>query len=208
MHGPWMGYRAFARAGYTVVMACRSKERGDAALRSVRELGAKGEVHLELLDLAEPASIHAFAARVTSKYDKLDILINNAATMGTPETRNSQGWETQFAIGHLGHFILTSRLFGLLKAARGRIVNVSSLNAFDLIHGLDLTDLLFKTQKYDPFVAYGRTKRANLLFTHELNARFASDGVSATAAHPGGTLTGLLPEAEGYRKGGCCLAWR
>lgn len=183
---------AFARAGYTVIMACRSKERGEEALRSVRNLGLKGEVILELVDLAEPASIHAFAARIQAKYDRLHILFNNAAVMGLPETRYSRGWEMQFATGHLGHFILTSRLFVLLQRARGRVVNVSSI-----------ADLLWTSRKYDPFGAYCSTKRANLLFTHELNARFASAGVSATAAHPGFTFTDIY-NTTGFSAGG----WR
>jgi NAD(P)-dependent dehydrogenase (short-subunit alcohol dehydrogenase family) len=137
------------------------------------------------LNLTDPASIDAFAAR---HRDRVDVLINNAGVMAAPLTRDARGYELHLSTNHLGHFQLTQRLGTL-----GRVVNVSSLG--HQIASVDFDDPDFERRPYDKWVAYGQSKTANVLFTVALAAR----GVAAFAVHPGEILTGLarhLSDAE------------
>lgn len=176
--------------GADVIVASRSVERGEAA---VAELGPqRGHAEVLPLDLADLSSVRAFADEVKAKHDKIDLLINNAGVMMTDAAVTKDGFELQFGTNHLGHFALTGLLIDqVLAAPNSRIVNLSSLahNWGDMGQlpnaGLD--------EPYKKVRAYGRSKLANLLFTFELQRRFAAMGTDtiALAAHPGSAGTGL-----------------
>ena len=177
--------RALAGAGAHVIVGAR---RPDAA---AVDLAGIGNVTILSLDLADPASVDQFAVEVASHTAKIDILINNAAIMANPLTRDARGYESQFATNHLGHFQMTARLWPLLKAAgRGtRVVAVSSIG--HARNGLDLDDVNFDRRDYDKWTAYGQAKSANALFALHLDQLGAPFGVRAFSLHPGGIKTPL-----------------
>ncbi|MGX1854859.1 oxidoreductase [Streptomyces sp. NPDC055299] len=175
---------ALARAGAHVVLAVRDTGRGEAAADTVR--GARGSVEVRRLDLADLASVRAFAA---GWQGPLDLLINNAGVMNIPESRTKDGFEMQFGTNHLGHFALTNLL---LPHVTDRVVTVSS-GAHRLPGNRIHFDNLNLTDAYRPITAYSQSKLANLLFTLELQRRLAAAGspVRALAAHPGWAATNL-----------------
>lgn len=142
------------------------------------------------LDLMVPESIDVFAQRFLDSNRPLDILINAAAIMATPLTRDSHGNESQFSTNHLGHFRLTARLWpALKKAEQARIVSVTS--RIGKLHHIDLEDPNFEKQEYEKWMAYARSKVANSLFTVEMDKRGQADGVRAFTVHPGTIITDL-----------------
>ncbi|MEU1401857.1 oxidoreductase [Streptomyces sp. NPDC005728] len=198
-----LGYvtaRELARKGARVVLACRSEARGDdAGDRLVTEVPG-AEVEVERLDLGDLASVRDFAARLP--YERIDLLVNNAGVMAPPYGTTADGFETQFGVNHLGHFALTGLLLPALLATPGaRVVTVSSM--MHALANIDLRDLNSE-RTYRRWIAYARSKTANLLFTHELARRLAAQGADlvAAAAHPGYAATNLQtagPRAEGRR---------
>ena len=192
--------RALARRGARVVLACRSEERGKDALRDIREGELAGAVELELLDLSDLASVRDFAARIKARYERLDLLINNAGVMMPPLSKTADGFELQFGINHLGHFALTGLLMDLLLATEGsRVATVSS--AAHKWGQIDFDDLQWENRPYKKMGAYGQSKLANLLFTYELQRRLEAGGAAtrATAAHPGWTGTDLQRNTPLFR---------
>ncbi|MER6873574.1 oxidoreductase, partial [Amycolatopsis sp. NPDC000673] len=157
-------------------------------LRSGREAAAElpGDVEVRQLDLADLASVRAFAAEFA---EPIDLLINNAGIMIPPLSRTADGFESQFGTNHLGHFALTNLL---LPRIRGRVVTVSSNG--HRVGAIDFADLNWERKPYRAVAAYGQSKLANLLFTAELQRRLTEVGspVLATAAHPGTAATNLL----------------
>ncbi|ANP54881.1 NAD(P)-dependent dehydrogenase (short-subunit alcohol dehydrogenase family) [Streptomyces griseochromogenes] len=198
-----LGYvtaRELARKGARVVLACRSEARGrDAGDRITAEVPG-AEVEVTRLDLGDLGSVRDFADRLP--YDRLDLLVNNAGVMAPPYGTTADGFETQFGVNHLGHFALTGLLLPALLATPGaRVVTVSSF--LHVLANVDLNDLNGE-RRYRRWIAYARSKTANLLFTHELARRLAAHGadVVAAAAHPGYAATNLQtagPRAEGRR---------
>ncbi|MFF9772342.1 oxidoreductase [Streptomyces sp. NPDC013978] len=194
--------RALARRGAHVVLACRSAERGAAALERMSSEVPDGSVELMRLDLGDLRSVREFAEAYAQTSDRLDLLVNNAGVMAVARSRTADGFETQFGINHLGHFALTGLLLPALLATPGaRVVTVSSL--MHLRANIDIGDLNSE-RGYGRWLAYGRSKTANLLFTHELARRLAANGsdVVAAAAHPGYASTNLQtagPSAEGRK---------
>ncbi len=183
--------RALARKGAIVILACRNKEKGEAALRQIRQEDPEAKVELMQLDLADLASVRYFADKFSSNYGRLDILINNAGIMVPPLGRTADGFELQFGTNHLGHFALTGLLFHLIVSTpQARVVTVSS--AGHRFGTIDF-DNLNAEKGYDRGKAYGQSKLANLLFTYELQRRFEAAEVDAVAvaAHPGWTATNL-----------------
>ena len=185
--------KALAAKGAEVIMACRSLEKAEEAKKSVLGVVPNGKLHVAQLDLMNLESIGKFAKEIRNKYQKLDVLINNAGIMMTPYQLTSDGFESQLGTNHLGHFALTGQLIGLIKATPGsRVVNVSSM-----AHkrgDMDFDNLLFANGKdYTSTRAYGRSKLANLLFTFELQRYFEKNGIDAlaVAAHPGVSNTNL-----------------
>ncbi len=140
------------------------------------------------MDLADRASIAAFASGFLARDIPLPILINSAGVMATPLFRDHDGHESQFATNHLGHFRLAKALWPALVKARGaRVVSFSSRG--HQIAGVDFDDIDFQRRSYDRWVAYGQSKTANVLFAVELDRRGREDGIRAFSLHPGQILT-------------------
>lgn len=184
--------RALAGAGATVVVPARTRDKAQAALAGIER------VELESLDLVDPASVEAFAARFLESGRPLHVLVNNAGIMATPLVRDARGFESQLATNHLGHFQLTTRLWPALQRAKGaRIVSLSSRGHARA--AFDFDDPHFERRAYDKWVAYGRSKTANVLFALGADRRGEPDGIRAFAVHPGAIATDLgqwVPEAE------------
>lgn len=176
-----------ARRGATVVSACRSVDRGEAALAEVAaETGSKA-LHVMKLDLASLASVRAFAAAFAARFARLDVLVENAGVMTARRQLTVDGLEMDFGVNHVGHFLLTDLLLPILReSAPSRIVVVSSnLHATGK---LDCDDLASERAWSG---AYPRSKLANLLFVHSLAKRLVGTGVVVNALHPGVVSTEL-----------------
>ena len=184
--------KEFARKGAETILACRSPERGQAALDALRAGIPEAKAELMALDLASLASVEGFATEFVDRYPRLDLLINNAGIMAVPWGQTEDGFELQNGTNHLGHFALTGRLLDLLLATPGaRVVNVSSVGHRRGM--IDFDNFLYEHGDYGPWRAYFRSKLLNLLFTYELQRRFEAAQVQASslAAHPGGSATNL-----------------
>lgn len=190
--------RALAEHGAHVVMACRNPAKAADAEARITKLEPRGSVEVLLTDVGDLDSVAGSVAQFAAAFDKLDLLVNNAGLMATPEGRTAQGFETQLGVNHLGHFALTASLLPLLFAAGegSRVVSVSS-NAHKF-GKIDFDDLMSE-KRYSPWGAYGQSKLANLLFTSELQRRLAAGDhpTIAVAAHPGGSTTELGKESAG-----------
>jgi NAD(P)-dependent dehydrogenase (short-subunit alcohol dehydrogenase family) len=184
--------RELARKGAQVTLACRSREKGEAALRNIRATVPAARVDLQLLDLADLRDVATFADRFRAANTRLDLLVCNAGVMVPPASRTAQGFELQFGVNHLAHFALTAALLPLLKATAGARVIVVSSNAAAMGR-IDFNDLNFETRRYAAWSAYGQSKLANQLFVRELSCRLRTAGSTllVTAAHPGWTATDL-----------------
>lgn len=185
---------ALAAAGARVVLACRSTQRGAAAEQRIRDAVSYAEVEVRQLDLADLASVRAFAGGVDGP---LDLLINNAGLMAVDRSRTADGFETQLGVNHLGHFALTAHLLpALLRAPGSRVVTVSSMGHRA---GRLRTDDLMHERRYRRWGAYWQSKLANLLFTAELDRRLRAAGAvtQTLAAHPGGARTDIGTEGSG-----------
>jgi NAD(P)-dependent dehydrogenase (short-subunit alcohol dehydrogenase family) len=183
---------ALARHGATVVLACRSAERGEQALTRVRAQAPDADVVLGSLDLADLASVRAFAE---AHGEPLDLLVNNAGVMALPRLTTADGFEMQFGTNHLGHFALTGLLLpALLERPAARVVTVTSM-----MHWLGRIDFanLDAERGYHKWPAYCQAKLANLVFAKELDRRTA---LTSVASHPGYASTNL--QQVGPRMGG------
>jgi NAD(P)-dependent dehydrogenase (short-subunit alcohol dehydrogenase family) len=181
--------RALAAHGAKVVGAARDLAKAERATAEVRAQAAKGgELELVELDLASLESVRACADALLADGRPFDAVIANAGVMRTPFGHTADGFETQFGTNHLGHFVLVNRIASLI-APGGRLVNVSSSG--HRYSDVDLDDPGFEHTPYDPSIAYGRSKTANILFAVEFDRRHRARGVRATALHPGGILTEL-----------------
>ncbi|MEU0406512.1 oxidoreductase [Streptomyces griseorubiginosus] len=181
--------RELARRGARVVLACRSEARGAEARSRMAGEVPGAEVEFARLDLGDLASVREFAT--VYSYDRLDLLVNNAGVMALPYGTTADGFETQFGTNHLGHFALTGLLLPtLLATPAARVVTVSS--TAHALANIDIHDLNSE-RRYRRWIAYARSKTANLLFVHELAHRLAAHGsdVVAAAAHPGYAATNL-----------------
>jgi NAD(P)-dependent dehydrogenase (short-subunit alcohol dehydrogenase family) len=177
--------RVLVEAGATVVIPVRSPDKARQALAGIPRVE---QVPMDLLD---PASIDAFAAGFLAGGRPLHMLINNAGIMAAPLTRDGRGYESQFSANHLGHFQLTARLWPALLAAGGaRVVELSSRGHQRAC--MDFDDPNFERRAYEPMMAYGQSKTANILFAVELDRRGEASGVRAFAAHPGAVVTDLI----------------
>ncbi|TDB95224.1 oxidoreductase [Actinomadura sp. 7K534] len=183
-----LGYHTalqLARHGASVVLACRSAERGQAAFDRIRVAAPDADLVLASLDLADLASVRAFAARYGET--PVDLLVNNAGVMAIPHRTTADGFEMQFGTNHLGHFALTGLLLPALRSAPApRVVTVTS--AFAWSGRLDFDDLQSE-RRYRKWSAYAQSKLANLVFARELDRRVSE--VASLAAHPGYAATNL-----------------
>ncbi|AGC64200.1 dehydrogenase/reductase [Mycobacterium liflandii 128FXT] len=175
--------RELARHGARVILAVRNTSKGEAAAQQMTGPNA-GPVEVRRLDLQDLSSVREFAAGV----DKSDLLINNAGIMATPYSLTADGFESQIGTNHLGHFALTNLL---LPKLTDRVVTVSSMAHWT--GRINLADLNYQSRRYSPWLAYGQSKLANLLFTSELQKRLDAAGspLRALAAHPGFSHTNL-----------------
>jgi NAD(P)-dependent dehydrogenase (short-subunit alcohol dehydrogenase family) len=183
--------RELARAGASVVMACRNLDKGHAVVEEIRAVVPEAQLQLEELDLASLASVRGFAERFKATHDGLDLLINNAGVMAPPRRRTADGFELQFGTNHLGHFALTTALLETMEGREdARVVTLSS-TAHKM--GRINFDNLGGDRHYFRWNAYGQSKLANLLFALELDRRLRAAGstVKSLAAHPGYAATNL-----------------
>ena len=175
------------RQGAHVVGGCRRVDAGKQAFAEMAS--ARGSTEVMELDLASLASVRRFAEGFVAKHDRLDGLVNNAGIMGPPEGKTEDGFETQFGVNHLGHFLLTELLLETLKAsAPSRIVCVSSVvhvGTRNQVGEIYLDDLNFEKRPYDRNLAYMQSKLANVLHALDLSRRLEGTGVSAFSVHPG-----------------------
>ncbi|XP_072236375.1 retinol dehydrogenase 13 [Leuresthes tenuis] len=178
-----------AQRGARVILACRDMNRARIAADEIRQKSGNGNVVVKKLDLASLQSVRDMAKDVQETEERLDILINNAGIMMCPKWETEDGFEMQFGVNHLGHFLLTNCLLDLLKkSAPSRVVVVSSLaHQRGHIHFDDIN----LDKNYKPEVSYGQSKLANVLFTRELAARLKDTGVTAYSLHPGVIRTEL-----------------
>jgi NAD(P)-dependent dehydrogenase (short-subunit alcohol dehydrogenase family) len=182
--------RALAERGARVTLTARDVPKGEKAAEQIRKSTGNPKVDVMALELMSLDSVRAFAKEFTARHKTLNVLINNAGVMASPLARTANGWESQFATNHIGHFLLTGLLTPLLVAsAPSRVVSVSSRGhrfspvVFDDIH--------FERRPYEKWSAYGQAKTANVLFAVELDRRLAGKRVRANALHPGGIVTEL-----------------
>jgi NAD(P)-dependent dehydrogenase (short-subunit alcohol dehydrogenase family) len=184
--------RVLAGAGAEVTLAVRDTEAG---ARTAADLtGTTGNPHILVapLDLGDQASVAAFHAAWDGP---LHILVNNAGIMAAPLTRTPEGWESQFAVNHLGHFALANGLRDALAAGaagggEARVVSVASVR--HLVSGIDFDDIHFERRPYDEWQAYGQAKTANILFALEADRRWAASGIRVNALTPGRIRTNLM----------------
>ena len=182
--------RALVAHGADVVGAARDLEKAKRATSEVSKTAAKSGASFEVveLDLASLKNVRAAADKLVDDGRLFDVIIANAGVMATPFAKTEDGFETQFGTNHLGHFVFVNRIAKLIKVG-GRLVNLSSSG--HRFSDVDLNDPNFETTSYEPFVAYGRSKTANILFAVEFDRRHRDRGVRATAVHPGGIATEL-----------------
>jgi NAD(P)-dependent dehydrogenase (short-subunit alcohol dehydrogenase family) len=189
-----LGYEtaaALAAKGAHVVLAVRNLDKGKEAARRVEQTTPGASVAVQELDLSSLESVRAAADELNSRYDAIDLLINNAGVMMTPKSTTKDGFELQFGTNHLGHFALTGLLLDRVLAAKGsRVVTVSSQGHRFARGGIRFDDLQWE-RDYSRVGAYGQAKLANLLFTYELQRRLQGTNTVAVAAHPGGSNTEL-----------------
>jgi NAD(P)-dependent dehydrogenase (short-subunit alcohol dehydrogenase family) len=182
--------RVLAAHGATVVGAARDLSKAHKATENVRKDAAHGgSLELVELDLASLKSVRACADALVKAGKPFDVVICNAGVMACPKGTTSDGFETQFGTNHLGHFVFVNRIASLIKKNGGRLVNLSS--AGHRFSDVDLSDPNFEHTPYTEFAAYGRSKTANILFAVEFDRRHKSEGIRATAVHPGGIQTEL-----------------
>jgi NAD(P)-dependent dehydrogenase (short-subunit alcohol dehydrogenase family) len=187
--------RVLARRGARVILAGRSQDRLDEAVRTLRGEMPDAELDTLVVDLGDLASIREAAGRI-ARTETVDLLINNAGVMNLPERRTTvDGFEVTVGTNHLGHFAFTAQLMpALRRSAAARIVTVSAIAAS--WRSGALTDLM-SVRRYRPMGAYAKSKRANVVFTEELARRLAGTGIEAVVIHPGAAMTNLQRHTQG-----------
>lgn len=186
--------RAMAAKGAHVVITARNPVQMDNAVAAIKAEVPAAKLDTLTCDLASLESIKAAGAEANKRFEKIDILINNAGVMACPKMETSDGFEMQFGTNHLGHFALTKHLMPLVEAGAGkegsgRIVNLSSRGHHR--SAVDLDDPCFNSREYNKWQSYGQSKTANILFSVGLEQRFAGKGIHSYALHPGGIMTNL-----------------
>ena len=178
--------RALAAAGAKVYVPVRNFDKAAETLATIK----RGEVIPLSMDLGDFASIRRFVAEMLEDETQIDLLINNAGIMACPEARLDGGWESQFGVNHLGHFLLTKGLLpALLAADAPRVVCLSSIG--HRRGGVNFDDINFEKTPYEKWTAYAQAKTANALFALGLDMKYAEQGLRAFSVHPGGIMTPL-----------------
>jgi NAD(P)-dependent dehydrogenase (short-subunit alcohol dehydrogenase family) len=202
----WEAAKVLAGKGASIILAVRSVEKGNDAAQQIRDAHPTADVEVMPLDLADLASVRAFAGAYQGRYNALDVLINNAGVMALPQRKTADGFEMQFGTNHLGHFALTGLLLPtILATPKARVVTVSSgAHRFGKMNFNDLQS----EKRYDKWSVYGQSKLSNLLFAYELQRRFEAAHADAAdrnhpisvGVHPGYVATNL--QAAGPRMAG------
>jgi retinol dehydrogenase-12 len=217
--------RVLVSKGAKVILTCRNLKAGEDAVASIKQKQPDADVHLHVLDLSDLVAVKKSADDFLAKYEKLDVLINNAGVMACPKTLTKDGYENQFGVNHLGHFYFTQTLMPLLAKSGApekpsRVINLSSMAQFLFapVEGIKFDDINGE-KHYHAWERYGQSKLANVLFSNELNQRFKDKNVISIALHPGViTSTGLgrylsfksvwrMIVAASKRKGGIRMAF-
>ena len=182
--------RAMAAKGAHIVIPARDIAKGEDAVKSLREATGNDSIDIIECDLGSLDSVRQCAEAANAKYDKIDLLINNAGVMACPRGETADGFEMQFGTNHIGHFLLTNLLMPLVeKGDNPRIVNLSSRgHHFDSVH---FDDVNFENREYEKWASYGQAKTANIMFSVGLEKRLAGKGIHSYAVHPGGIQTNL-----------------
>lgn len=187
--------RALAKAGARVIIGARDIEKAEAVAKEIRESTKNPKVEVEKLELGSLASVKDFVKRFIEKKRPLHGLINNAGIMACPKEYTVDGFESQFGTNHMGHFVLTLGLIPALIEAykltgkKSRVTNLSSLA--HARSNVLFDDINFKKSDYDPWVSYGQSKTANILFSVALTELYSDKGIVSNAVMPGGIATGL-----------------
>jgi NAD(P)-dependent dehydrogenase (short-subunit alcohol dehydrogenase family) len=183
--------KGLAKLGATLILVCRNKEKGDKALREIQYETQNDKIDLLLADLSSQKSVRDLVSSFKTKYDKLDVLINNAGTYCTKRTFTEDGIETTFAVNHLAYFLLSNLLLDDLKASSSsRIIIVSS--GLERQGKINFDDLQCEKGYFFGYRAYSQSKLANILFTYELAHRLAGTRITVNCLHPGFVKTNLI----------------
>ncbi|TYQ18090.1 UNVERIFIED_CONTAM: NAD(P)-dependent dehydrogenase (short-subunit alcohol dehydrogenase family) [Acetivibrio alkalicellulosi] len=178
-----------AKTGATIVMLCRNLSRGNDAAKEVSSLSGNNSIYMHLCDLSSFSSIDNCCNELKNKYKRINVLINNAGVILPGYHKTSDGFELQFGVNHLGHFILTNRLLDLIiSSAPSRIINVTS--GAHKSGKIYFDDINLKNN-YSFWRAYSQSKLANVLFTYELAERLKNTGVTVNCLHPGAVATNM-----------------
>ena len=177
-----------AKRNAKVILACRDKIKGQKAASRIQKISKNTNVVFKQLNLASLSSVREFCRTILTSESRLDVLINNAGIMACPLERTEDGFEMQFAVNYLGHFLLTNLLINLIKKSHGKIVNVTSY-----LHKMGRIDssTFIGGESYSPWQAYYQSKLAMVLFTQELSRRLAKSKLVVNAVHPGMVPTNL-----------------
>ena len=188
-----LGYytaKALAEKNAHVVLACRTLEKANSAIFKLKSLNAKGKFTPFELDLADLNNVSAIGSKISSEFENIDLLINNAGIMHPPKTVSVQGFEIQFAVNHLAHMLLTLKLLPLIeKKEKSRIVTVTSGAQF---FGKVGWNNLRAENYYNKWESYANSKLANVMFALELNEKLEQKNILSLAAHPGIAKTNLF----------------
>lgn len=176
--------RALAKKGATIIMACRNLEKAEPVCEMIQAESKNPNIKVMKLDLASLKSVRNFIQEFSVRYQKLNVLINNAGVFCMKREETEEGFELTMGVNHLGHFLLTYELLPILeKTPEARIINLSSDAHFSA--DLDLDDLHFKRRKYSGFKAYGSSRLATAFFTQELAERLKEKDITVNSLHPG-----------------------
>jgi NAD(P)-dependent dehydrogenase (short-subunit alcohol dehydrogenase family) len=180
-----------AEQGATTILACRNQAKAEAAATDVTQRTRNDDVHIVALDLADLASVRKAADEITTRWSRLDVLVNNAGGTWSHRQGTAQGVEYTFGVNHLGPFYLTNLLLDRLRAdTPARVVNLTSVGHHAAFGGMRFDDLQSE-KRYEAMDAYCRSKLANVLFTRQLAKRLDGSGVTANAVHPGPVRSGF-----------------
>jgi NAD(P)-dependent dehydrogenase (short-subunit alcohol dehydrogenase family) len=177
---------SLAEQGFTVIMLCRSRQRGEAALEELTKDKTR-DIRLMLCDLGRMQDIRDFTEEFKKQYNRLDVLVNNAGVVSLDRRETSDGLEEQFGVNHIGHFLLTIRLLDLMKRGSRIVVVASGAHMVGKIHFDDYN----LTNGFNAVKAYSQSKLANVLFTRELADRLKSRGITVNCCHPGAVATSM-----------------
>ena len=178
-----------AKTGAKVIMLCRNEKRGEEALAEARALSGSNSIELMLCDLGNLSQVRQFCQDFKARFGRLNILINNAGVIVSGRHLTNEGYELQFGVNHLGHFLITNLLLDVIKnSAPSRIINVSSgAHKIGKIHFDDIN----LEKNYTLWRAYSQSKLANILFTYELDRQLEGTGVTVNCLHPGAVATNM-----------------